>query len=193
METRPVLNRDMDSGTFREFYYLREELAAFCRENHLPASGGKRELTERIACFLDTGTVPEPAPKRAAVHKIPPTEITRESIIEENFVCTERHRAFFRKEIGRSFSFKVPFQQWLKTHAGKTYADAVAAYREILEERKKGKDPIGRQFEYNTYIRDFFADNSGRTLEDAIRCWKYKKSLKGHNRYERSDLTALEK
>ncbi|MCR5281753.1 MAG: beta-lactamase family protein [Lachnospiraceae bacterium] len=25
-------------------------------------------------------------------------------------------------------------------------------------------------------------------LDDAIRCWKYKKNLKGQNKYERSDL-----
>lgn len=44
---------------------------------------------------------------------------------------------------------------------------------------------------YNIYIRDFFTDNPGKNLEEAIRCWKYKKNLKGHNRYERSDLNAL--
>ena len=53
------------------------------------------------------------------------------------------------------------------------------------------KSTIDKQFEYNTYIRDFFEDNPGRTLDDAIRCWKYKKSLKGHNRYAREDLGAL--
>ena len=99
---------------------------------------------------------------------------------------------FFRKEIGNSFSFNVQFQQWLKSNAGKTYGDAIAAYHGILEAKKGAKGPIGKQFEYNTYIRDFFADNPGKTLEDAIRCWKYKKSLKGHHRYERSDLAATE-
>ena len=43
-----------------------------------------------------------------------------------------------------------------------------------------------------TYIRDFFEDNAGKTLNDAIKCWKYKKSLKGHNRYEQSDLVVLD-
>ena len=50
---------------------------------------------------------------------------------------------------------------------------------------------IDRQFEYNTYIRDFYAENTGKSLEDAIKCWKYKKSLPGHNRYEKSDLNIL--
>ena len=192
MGSRPELTRGLDSRTFREYYYLKEELAAFCRSNHLPASGGKQELTERIACFLETGEVRQPAAKRMTAHKKANSGITRESIIEDGFVCTEKHRAFFRKEIGNSFSFNVQFQQWLKSNAGKSCGDAIAAYHGILEAKKDAKGPIGKQFEYNTYIRDFFADNPGKTLEDAIRCWKYKKSLKGHHQYERSDLAATE-
>ena len=65
------------------------------------------------------------------------------------------------------------------------------AYRDIAEQKKTTKTAIDSQFEYNTYIRDFFADNKGRTLGDAIKCWKYKKSLPGHDRYERDDLKAL--
>ena len=114
-------------------------------------------------------------------------------MIEPNIVCSEKHRAFFKEKIGKTFSFNVAFQKWLKSNAGKTYADAIQAYYAILEEKKKSKTVIDKQFEYNTYIRDFFADNNGMSLENAIKCWKYKKSLKGHNRYEKSDLIALEK
>ncbi len=191
MESRPELIRSLDSRTFREYYYLKEELADFCRANRLPVSGGKAELTERIACFLETGEVQQPAAKSTAAHKKTASEITRESIIEDGFACTETHRAFFRKEIGNSFSFNVQFQQWLKKNAGKTYDDAIAAYYEIREAKKTGRSNIGKQFEYNTYIRDFFADNPGKSLQDAVKCWKYKKSLKGHNRYEQSDLAVL--
>lgn len=192
MESRPGLVCGLNSQTFREYYYLKEELAAFCRANHLPTSGGKQELTERIACFLDTGKVRHPKVKRTAAHKKTVSEINRNSIIEDGFVCSETHRAFFRKEIGNGFSFNVQFQRWLKDNAGKTYGDAITAYHEVLEAKKAGKRTIGKQFEYNTYIRDFFADNPGRSLEDAIRCWKYKKSQKGLHRYERTDLAASE-
>ena len=190
MSERPELSKDMDSDTFREYYYLKEELTAFCRENGLPASGGKTELTERIAYYLETGKIlpPEKTVKRKSVLT---SEITRESIIEDGFVCSEKHRAFFKKEIGDTFSFNVAFQKWLKSNSGKTYSDAISAYYEILAEKKKGKAAIDKQFEYNTYIRNFFADNEGKTLEDAIKCWKYKKGLKGHNQYERSDLSVL--
>ena len=75
--------------------------------------------------------------------------------------------------------------------AGKTYADAIAAYKELKSAAKGQPKKIDKQFEYNTYIRDFFQDNKGASLSDAIKCWKYKKSIKGHNKYERSDLEAF--
>ena len=192
MEARPALSKGLSSKEFTEYYYLKEELVSFCHDNDLPATGSKQELTDRIASFLETGKAQPPAAKRNTKTRKPVSGITRSGIIEDGFVCTETHRAFFKKEIGSGFSFNVRFQQWLKANAGKTYGDAIDAYYQILEEKKAGKSLIGKQFEYNAYIRDFFADNAGKKLADAIRCWKYKKSLKGHNRYERSDLAALE-
>ena len=117
--------------------------------------------------------------------------IDEDSVIEDNFVCSEKHRAFFKEKMGDGFSFNVGFQKWLKNNSGKTYKDAILAYYQIFEDKKKGRSEIDKQFEYNTYIRDFFADNQGRTLEEAIKCWKYKRLLPGHNRYEKSDLVAL--
>lgn len=186
---RPVLDKSLDSKTFRDFYYLKEELVDFCRENGLPVSGGKLELTDRIAHFLDTGeVVAAPAVKKRAATI---SSIALDTQIEPNFVCSEKHRAFFKEHIGATFSFNVAFQKWLKANTGKTYQQAIEAYYQILEDKKKGKTKIDKQFEYNTYIRDFFADNPGKTLEEAIRCWKYKKQRQGHNRYEKSDLEAL--
>ena len=187
---RPVLDINLDSKTFREFYYLKEELLDFCRKNNLPVSGGKIELSDRIAHFIDTGEVLSANTKRRKNAAV--VDINQETRIESDIVCSEVHRAFFKKHIGNSFSFNVAFQKWLKSNAGKTYREAITAYYEILEEKKKGKTKIDRQFEYNTYIRDFFMDNQGKALEDAIKCWKYKKKQKGHNRYEKSDLEALE-
>lgn len=190
MTERPDLDKLSDSKTFREFYYLKEELVDFCRKNGLPVSGGKIEISDRIGYFLDTGKVmPTSTVKRNAVKIV---DITEDTQIEENFVCSERHRAFFKEHIGSTFSFNVAFQKWLKGNAGKTYKEAIAAYYQILKEKKNRKTTIDKQFEYNTYIRDFFADNPGRALEDAIKCWKYKKQLPGHNRYEQTDLVALD-
>lgn len=190
---RPALDCSLDSKTFGQYYYLKEELIGFCRKNGLPAGGSKGELTERIAYFLDTGKVLAPPKKSARARTVNDEVLTPESVIEQDIVCSEKHRAFFKQHLGKGFSFNVAFQKWLKANAGRTYADAISAYREILERKKSEKTAIGRQFEYNTYVRDFFADNKGRPLADAIKCWRYKKSLQGHNRYERSDLQALDK
>lgn len=162
----------------------------FCRENGLPTSGGKVDITERIATYLKTGEVVYP--KQKSAKKLSIDDITEETKIEPNFVCSEKHRAFFKEQIGNSFSFNVSFQKWLKTNTGKTYAQAIVAYHDILEEKKKGKTVIDKQFEYSTYIRDFFADNCEKSLRQAIICWNYKKSMGGHNAYEKNDLEALE-
>ena len=189
MSGRPNLDNSLDSKTFKEYYYLKEELVNFCRKNNLQTTGGKIELTERIANFLETG---ERTYKSHNIRKnVIIDEITIHTIIEENFVCSEKHRAFYKEKIGNNFSFNVAFQKWLKSNSGKTYQDSINAYYQILEDKKKNKTIIDKQFEYNTYIRDFFYDNKDKNLEQAITCWKYKKSLKGHNKYERDDLKIL--
>lgn len=190
MRERPELNKKLDAATFRNFYYLKQELAGFCKENGLPTSGSKAELTDRIVFFLDTGSVLKPTAERKTAVNI--GTLTEDTVIEPNIVCSEKHRMFFCEKIGKGFSFNVPFQKWLKANAGKTYGEAVRAYYRILEEKKQRKTEIGRQFEYNTYIRDFFADNPGKSLHDAILCWNYKKGLPGHHWYEQSDLCALD-
>lgn len=119
--------------------------------------------------------------------------IDLQTIIEQDFVCSEKHRAFFKKHLGKTFSFNVQFQNWLKTNSGRTYQDAIEAYGRILKEKKEHKSPIAPQFLYNAYIRDFFADNKGRSLSDAIKCWNYKKTFTENRRYEQADLVALTK
>lgn len=190
MDERPALNININSETLRSYYYLKEELVEFCRQEDLQTTGGKLELTERIAHYLDTGE------RLITKIKLSPGsgvgELSEDCLIENNFVCSEKHRKFFKEAIGRKFSFNVLFQNWLKENTGKTYKDAIIAYHQILEDKKNGQTKIEKQFEYNTYIRDFFAHNSGKTLDQAIKCWNYKKSLPGHNRYENQDLISLD-
>ena len=127
---RPVLDKNLDSKTFRDFYYLKEELVGFCRENDLPASGGKLEITDRISYFLDTGEVLSvgEAKKRTTVIQ----NIFEDTKIESDFVCSEKHRAFFKEHIGNSFSFNVAFQKWLKNNEVKTYKVSIIVYFQIM-------------------------------------------------------------
>ena len=188
MTERPILDTELSGGEFRKWYWLKEELVLFCRKNGIPTTGSKADLTDRISHYLDTGEIKHSPVQRRDRNIV--SLITPESLIESDIVCSEKHRAFFRSKIGDSFSFNVAFQKWLKSNAGKTYQDAIDAYHEI-KRNKLVRKKIDSQFEYNTYIRDFYEENKGVPLEDAIKCWKHKKSLPGHNRYEASDLEVL--
>ncbi|WP_265456678.1 DUF6434 domain-containing protein [Enterococcus sp. HY326] len=183
---RPAISKNMNPDIFQDFYYLKEELVSFCKSENIPTSGNKEVLTERIVEYLKSGQIKaRPKNKKSAAI---PSELTVNSIIEKNIVCSETHRSFFLKEIGSHFKFKVAFQQWLKANHGKTYAEAISVYPTIST---KKPTKIDAQFEYNTYIRDFFLENKNRNLSDAIKCWNYKKGLPGHNKYEANDLKAI--
>lgn len=41
---RPKLNMELDSAFFRNFYYLKQELIDFGRENRLPTLGSETNL-----------------------------------------------------------------------------------------------------------------------------------------------------
>lgn len=189
MEKRPELSRNLSAETFKEFYYLKSELVEFCKENKLQTGGGKIELTERVFNFLKTGEKETRGSIRKKNKKL--DELTLNSLIEKDMGYGENIRAFYELHLGKNFKFCVPFQRWLKGNVGKTFQDSIEAYKEIIKNKDKTEKVIDRQFEYNTYIRDFFKDNKNKTLKQAICCWKYKKSIKGSNKYERSDLCVL--
>ena len=182
------LTKNLSPDEFKEYYFLKEDLKDFCRSEGLKVSGSKGELENRIVHYLSTGEkLVETSTKHSSNENV--SEISLDSPLGENFKCSEDKRRFFENKIGKGFKFKVKFQKWLKANPNKTYGDAIEAFYEI--QNSKEKTDIGKQFQYNQYIRDFFENNNDKSLDDAIKCWKYKKSLKGHNRYEDIDLEIL--
>ena len=118
IENRPKLDDKLDCKVFKDYYYLKEELVEFCKKNNMQISGSKQELTDRIYEFLKTG-------KKTYIKKnyVKKNEligdITLDTIIENNFVCTQKHREFYESKIGKNFSFNVAFQKWLKENSRK--------------------------------------------------------------------------
>ncbi|MFS0655547.1 DUF6434 domain-containing protein [Bacillus sp. 179-C3.3 HS] len=183
---RPRLTKELSVEIFRDYYWLKEELQLFCRENGISASGSKIDLTDRIETFLLTGEIKKPI--RPRVNKrAPQTELSLETVITENHRCSQDVRAFFKTVIPK-FHFSTYIQNYFKNNVGRTYADAVNAW---YEEETRKKDPsykkdIAPQFEYNQFIRDFFADtkNQGKSQKEAIEAWNIIKKHPGHNKYE---------
>jgi len=191
MKNRPCLSKGLDSETFKKFYYLKKELVDFCKDNFMSSAGSKADLNNRIIHFLNTG-------ERLTFINIKKSKIDKKNlslntIVEENFCYSECKREFFKSIIGSKFTFCVPLQRFIKANVGKKYSDIVDEWYRIQDNKKrnKGNSVIDSQFEYNTYIRDFFKENKGKSLKDAIKCWKYKKSIEGSNRYEEEDLEVL--
>ncbi|WHX64633.1 SAP domain-containing protein [Peribacillus frigoritolerans] len=60
---RPNLSKDISIESFKDFYWLKEELQTFCRENGISSTGSKIEISDRIETFLRTGGIKNPIRK----------------------------------------------------------------------------------------------------------------------------------
>ncbi|WP_062107441.1 DUF6434 domain-containing protein [Bacillus niameyensis] len=189
---RPNLTKDISVENFKTFYWLKEELQSFCRENGLSTSGSKIEISDRIETFLQTGEITKPIRKsRISKKEDLPTNLSLDTVIKENHRCSQNVRAFFQTVIPK-FHFSTFIQNYFKNSVGKTYRDVVDAWHEE-EERKKDpsyKKSIAPQFEYNQFFHDFFADpeNQGKGRENAIEAWNKIKKLPGSNKYSRKSI-----
>lgn len=184
---RPRLSKDIQIEEFKQYYWLKEELQAFCREHLISPAGSKGEIANRIEVFLHSGEILLPV-RRAKISKVE-EPLSLDTVITEGHRCSHQVRAFFQKAIGPKFHFSTYIQNYFKNNIGNSYRDAVTAWIEE-EERKKGPDyskVIAPQFEYNQFTKDFFADpnNKGKTRQDAIRAWNAMKQLPGSNKYQK--------
>jgi hypothetical protein len=172
---RPLLNPQISAEDFLAYYWLKEELAAFCRALGISTAGSKQELTQRICDYLSQVPVQPSArrPKKAP-GKMPVT-FTRETVIGPGFRCSQALRAFFETEIGPAFHFNGVMRDFIQNGQGKTLQQAIDRWRQQTLEPRSEK-AIEPQFEYNRHVRQFFAANPGKTLRDAIASWEAKKA-----------------
>ena len=183
---RPNLTKEIGIEDFKDFYFLKEELQTFCRENGLHASGSKMEISKRIEDFLRTGEIPKCTKKSKTTKKTEiQMDLSLDTVITDNHRCSQNVRAFFKTIIPK-FHFSTFIQNYFKNNSGKTYRDALNAWYEE-EERKKDptyKKDIAPQFEYNQFMRDFFADpqNEEKGRSEAIEAWNDTKKRPKRNK-----------
>jgi hypothetical protein len=192
---RPPIERVKTGAELKDWYGLKTEAMNHARLLGISASGGKFDIIDRIADFLDAkpGAMPPlrasgRASKMAGFdwHGAP---LLRTTLITANYRNTQNVRRFFFAEIGRHFSFNIAFMAWMKAHEGKTLDEAAEEWRHVHALTKAGEKPaIPFHNQFNAYVRAFCEDNPGRPIDDARHFWKLKCSFPGHNRYQRSDL-----
>lgn len=171
---KPELDRSMKASEFRAWYWLREELARFCRTEGLPANGSKQELSARIDASLSGRPLPL-SQKRTRKTAPMPDRFELSSVIGEGWHCSQKLRDFFERHCGKSFRFNETLRRLIAEGAGETLADAVALY---VKNSRTQNEPaeIGEQFEYNRHFRDYFSTHPNATREEAIAAWKKKRN-----------------
>jgi hypothetical protein len=190
---RPAMGSIKSSREFSQWYWLKEELVAYCRKNRLQVGGDKATLTRRIKRFINNGERTEEkksSSKKASSFDWHSDPLTARTKITDSYKNTQNVRRFMKSQVGDSFHFSIPLMQWVKENEGKSLKDLVRYYQLLQKQKQQpgyeSKIPAGN--EYNQYTRDFMRDNPGLSIAQARKCWAYKRSVAGSNRYQRSDL-----
>lgn len=192
MGIRPKLTRQIAVTDFKSHYWLKTELAKFCKTNDLSTVGSKQELTKRIEAFIATGHRIKPKiAKSIARDSFHPIKIDTPVKYYKNDATT---RQFFVNHIGKHFHFNAYLRQFADKNnitPDLTYGDLVTGW---LAEESKRSNPqyqtcIEKQFEYNQFIRDFFANEKGKSQADAVKAWKIVKVQSGAKTYNNYQST----
>ena len=196
MTDRPEISSIQSGAEIRKWYWRKDELVTNARNLGLKTSGGKFEILERIAHFLDTGEKSSPGevtlkPKSSFDWHSEP--LTSQTVITDSYKNTQNVRRFFKSEIGPKFTFNIAFMEWMKENTGRTLKDACEAYQAIQAQAKTPgfKTQIKSHNQFNQYTRDFLEDNPELGMADVRRVWALKIKLpseNGRHVYERSDL-----
>ncbi|MEM1237225.1 MAG: DUF6434 domain-containing protein [Pseudomonadota bacterium] len=195
-ETRPEIGSLRSGAEIKRWYWLKSELLTHAKALGLRTAGGKFELLDRIAHFLDTGereaSAVRPA-KATSVFDWHKADLTDATILTDNYKNSQNVRRYFKSRLGDGFKFNIEFMAWLKTNAGKTLADACDEYRAIkAREAAPGfQSKIAHHNQFNQYTRDFLDDNPEMGMAEVRKYWALKIALpsdSGRHVYDRSDL-----
>ena len=172
---RPELSRSLLPIEFSRWYWLKTELAEFCRANLISAAGSKQELTRRIDSLLK-GQLPPATVASKKRYGAMPKQCELSSVIGTGWRCSQELRAFFESQVGESFHFNQAVRDFISNRAGSSLEQAIEHYRKSLKEPRK---PISEQFEYNRHIRDYHDSNPGASRAEAIAAWWAKRARPG--------------
>ena len=169
--TRPALSAKLSEAEFASWYWLKDELVRFCRNEGLAVSGSKQEVAQRLSAYLAGKKLPA---KRVVPRQkgTMPRAFGLDTVIGPGWRCTQELRAFFVAHVGKGFRFNRALRTFISTSHGSKLRDALAHYKESLLSHE---EPIEGQFEYNRHMREFHAENPGATHADAVESWWLKR------------------
>ncbi|MFT3714882.1 MAG: DUF6434 domain-containing protein [Gordonia sp. (in: high G+C Gram-positive bacteria)] len=171
MSERPELTRHLSGNEFRQWYWLRSELADFARSAGIGASGGKQLLTDRIAALLDGSDFTEPprtaGPRPGAALA---GDLASETVIPSGQRCSQVLRAWFTERIGPGFRYDAPMRDFIASADGRrTLQDAVDHWYATRDDGRREIDP---QFEYNRFTRWWRAEHPDDDRAQLLAAWQ---------------------
>ena len=116
---RPSLTKSISLEDFQNYYWLKAELQTFCRENGLPASGSKIEITERISHYLHTGKILKTALVQKRVKLLSLIKTFLFKLLLLKITAVAKRFGPFQRKIGANFRFTVALQKFFKENIGK--------------------------------------------------------------------------
>ncbi|MBK7428344.1 MAG: hypothetical protein IPI60_15655 [Saprospiraceae bacterium] len=192
---RPNITDIKTGEELKRWYWLKQELADYCKLKNVSSAGSKFEILDRIANKLDKveTIISEPPISKEQKSKFDwhSEMLSPDTVITNSYKNTQNVRRFFIQHCGVKFHFSIPLMTFMKNNCGKTLQDAINEWQMLTKLSKdknfKSNIPEGNQF--NKYIRDILADNPDMTIEKARYFWKLKRSLPlGRHFYEKYDL-----
>ena len=170
---RPEISACVDAAQFRQWYYLKTELVEFARANGIKTTGGKFEIADRIAYFLDHGVPPAlvKAAKATSNFDWQSETLTDATVITDSYKNGQNMRRYMQKSIP-GFKFSLPFMTWMKANVGLTLADAVNAAKQIEADKKAGKkQPNQPHNQFHAYTRAYFENVPDGTKDELRHLW----------------------
>lgn len=101
------------------------------RDHFYIADVEDREYLSALTRVTATALLKSKRKTNPMLHKEKSVPASPDEVIPPNIVCSQELRAFFVQHLGSGFRFKVSFQKWLRENAGKTFRDAVEAYKTL--------------------------------------------------------------
>jgi hypothetical protein len=175
---RPPLSPSLDPAEFRRWYWLKQELVNFAKQEGLSATGDKPSLANRIALFLG-GADPQVAEAstkavRQTVSKRLSEPLTSETVLGPKQASSQQLRTFFVESIGPRFSYDIHMRTFLASNETKTLGEAIAHWHATRQSAKPETLP---QLELVRFTKAWHRAHPTGTQLQCRAAWKYYKSL----------------
>jgi len=171
--SRPLLSPQLSPQAFEAWYWLKQELQAYCRSRGLPASGSKAVLMHRVQAHLagmPVALAPARSPGASPAPRAPmPQVLSEATVVAPGWRLNAALRAFFVAHLGPGFRFNQALRDFFRDPQQRTLADALGLWAAAQEAPPSA---IERQFQFNQHVRDYFVQHPGATRAQMLQAWR---------------------